>query len=92
MDNDTELEDLLALIEHPGFKRFRDWAGEEYGSKAYRIKAQTIMNQHSKIGTMDKAGTHLLQLEASAAAVEGLFTRLNDRVNALRGKAKAATA
>lgn len=85
-DLSNELEDLIALAESPGYQRFKAMATEEWGSQAYRRKAQAIIKKTSEAGQIESAATHLLQLETSAQAVEGLFARLHDRIGQLRGK------
>jgi hypothetical protein len=82
-----ELEDLLALIESPGWARFKAMIEDDWSTKAYRRKSQAIIQRLSADDRMDQAATHLLQLESCATAIEGMFDRLRDRVKLLRHEA-----
>lgn len=88
-DHNTEREDLIALLESPGWQRFRAFAQQEWGAEAYRIKVRQILSGLSTNNTGDAAG-HVLQLESAARAIEQLFAWVIDRVKKLQAQEAGA--
>lgn len=90
-DHLQELEDLEALIDSPGWARFRAIADREWGAVAYRQKIQQLL-QRVGAGEVENAAHLVMQLEVAAREVEKLFVFVEERIKFLRhGGAHAAS-
>lgn len=88
-DHDQELEDLVALVESPGWARFCNYVAAEWGSKAYRRKAARIIAELASTTQAAEAGNLLLQLETGAKTAEQIMGWAGWRIKALQGREEA---
>jgi hypothetical protein len=84
-DRNQELEELIALVESPGWQWIVSWARSEWGAEMYRTRVQGILGKITAAQSAD-ASQHILQLESAARAIENLIGAPLERIKKLQAQ------
>jgi hypothetical protein len=82
-DRNQELEDLIALVESPGFQWLKSYAAREWGAEAYREKVRKLLSALDA-SKRAEASDYILQLEHAARAIEVLIGAPVERIKRLQ--------
>ena len=92
--DNSELEDLEALLASPGWARLVGFVNREWSSEQYRARVQQALNTISAPDKANDAAVLIMRLEDTAKAVDNVLAWPGFRIQQLKlagGRRGAAT-